>query len=1115
MAEEESRESVATHQTKILEDLNELSTRTDALSKKTDSNSFKTAAKSLDKQRKIDKLKQWQEVEDVDENELYSSGIKKHKGMADRLQATASSLETEMNRDSLNRVMGQRTEESVLYSSGIKSNPTIASSLQATARALEKEIQTDSLNRGISGRMEENAFYNSGIAGMKGVAHSLQATAKSLEKQKKVDKLKQWQEVENVDENELYSSGIKKYRGMADSLHPTVASLEKEILSDSLNQRMNARADKSDLYDQGIMKEKGISNALQPNAQQLQQQQIRDKLAHKIRERSDSNKFGMRGVANALQATAKTLEKQKKIDKLKQWQEVEDVDEEQLYAAGIKKHRGMAASLQPSADALQKEQRKDVLRAQMKKMRAQEGTAARYDDAEIEQETQNIIDSLSEDELNALRATLQRDIGNKNDAIDPQIYVYLNRLIGSRATHDEEEQLPPESPNTQQTMNDIFAEHEQEQQLNHVDMNAAIARRPPLQSLKEHNILKADAAVASNSHATSDRLEQEQIRDKIKKGMRSRTESYQLTSSGILQSRVQSAANALEKQRYRDKLKSDFSQRSSAEDLERKGIMFSSNIAHSLQPNAARLESQLVRLRSAHAKEMKTLRAVITHKDEEIQGMIDAQHALDHEEDHNYKRLLLILRDINTEIASFELNCNCAMIDRVAEANIDGVVNANSALNHKLNKYRQMAHAIAMSATKFTDSIDTIAEYMRDKYVPRKADYKTWTVDDIILWCKSLDNGQFMKHLGALRQGFIESSIRTGELLPDLSVGDLSVTPFNIKSFADKRALIGHFKTLPSHEDDDDDDELPQLMGHKTEQVVESYIAEQKEKQLYGEYYLIRRDILETLSDPQFDDGSWGPILVRLAWHASGTFDASDGSGGCSGASMRFYPEIADPENAGLDLARERLAAIKAKYDDVISYADLWIFASYVAIEAMGGPYIKFRGGRSDDKAKSLCPANGRLPSAEGDAAHIRSVFNRMGFNDEEIVALIGGGHVLGRCHKDRSGYDGPWVDNPTQFSNEYFEELFENKWQQKVIKQTGKTQFRDEKDELMMLPADMVMMSDPQFRKWTQIYYNDKQSFFEHFAAAYKKLTELGCFEQPKLEQKHKEEEEEDQYVD
>eukprot|EP01083_Nonionella_stella_P262360 892177_1 len=96
----------------------------------------------------------------------------------------------------------------------------------------------------------------------------------------------------------------------------------------------------------------------------------------------------------------------------------------------------MAASLQPSADALQKEQRKDVLRAQMKKMRAQEGTAARYDDAEIEQETQNIIDSLSEDELNALRATLQRDIGNKNDAIDPQIYVYLN--------HDEEAQLPPD-----------------------------------------------------------------------------------------------------------------------------------------------------------------------------------------------------------------------------------------------------------------------------------------------------------------------------------------------------------------------------------------------------------------------------------------------------------------------------------------------------------------------------------------------------------------------------------------------------------------------------------------------------------------------------------------------
>ena len=106
----------------------------------------------------------------------------------------------------------------------------------------------------------------------------------------------------------------------------------------------------------------------------------------------------------------------------------------------------------------------------------------------------------------------------------------------------------------------------------------------------------------------------------------------------------------------------------------------------------------------------------------------------------------------------------------------------------------------------------------------------------------------------------------------------------------------------------------------------------------------------------------------------------------------------------------------------------------------MGGPYIKFRSGRSDTKSKSLCPEigmkntththfavkyllinekiccfcrfvlNGRLPEAEDDALRVREIFNRMGFNDQEIVVLIGGGHVLGRCHKDRSGFDGPWV---------------------------------------------------------------------------------------------------------
>lgn len=260
-----------------------------------------------------------------------------------------------------------------------------------------------------------------------------------------------------------------------------------------------------------------------------------------------------------------------------------------------------------------------------------------------------------------------------------------------------------------------------------------------------------------------------------------------------------------------------------------------------------------------------------------------------------------------------------------------------------------------------------------------------------------------------------------------------------------------------------------------------------------------------------------GPILVRLAWHASGTFDKADGSGGCNGASMRFSPEQDDPENAGLEKARLKLEAIKKKYDDEITFADLWIFASYIAIEAMGGPYIRFAAGRSDEKPQSLCPAHGRLPDAEGDGKHIRAIFNRMGFNDQEIVALIGGGHVLGRCHPESSGYEGPWVDNPSlvsicfcleveilgvffvfffkvKFSNEYFEELFENEWEQKTIEETGKVQWKDEGDELMMLRTDMMMIWDEGFLKWSKIYWKNNDRFIDDFATAYKKLTELGC---------------------
>jgi len=227
---------------------------------------------------------------------------------------------------------------------------------------------------------------------------------------------------------------------------------------------------------------------------------------------------------------------------------------------------------------------------------------------------------------------------------------------------------------------------------------------------------------------------------------------------------------------------------------------------------------------------------------------------------------------------------------------------------------------------------------------------------------------------------------------------------------------------------------------------------------------------------------------VRLAWHASGTYDHKSKTGGSSGATMRFEPEAKDGANAGLDKARSFLEPIKAQFPG-ISYADLWTLAASVAIEEMGGPKIDWRAGRTDAASAASCPAQGLLPDAEQGAAHIRTVFYRMGLNDQEIVALIGA-HALGRGHTHCSGYSGPWTRAPTTFSNEFFRELLENKWTEKKWK--GPRQFEDPTGQLMMLPADLAFIQDPKFKEWVVIYRNDQNRFFKDFAAAWKKLIEF-----------------------
>ncbi|KAJ3333363.1 heme peroxidase [Blyttiomyces sp. JEL0837] len=255
------------------------------------------------------------------------------------------------------------------------------------------------------------------------------------------------------------------------------------------------------------------------------------------------------------------------------------------------------------------------------------------------------------------------------------------------------------------------------------------------------------------------------------------------------------------------------------------------------------------------------------------------------------------------------------------------------------------------------------------------------------------------------------------------------------------------------------------------------------------DYQQVYNDIAALLDNNDYDDGSYGPVLVRLAWHAAGTYDKATGTGGSNGATMRFDPEASHGANAGLNVARQLLEPIKKKYPQ-ISYSDLWSLAGVVAIQELGGPVIPWRPGRADAVTAEACTPDGRLPDAAQGQDHLRNIFYRMGFNDQEIVALAGA-HALGRCHTNRSGFDGPWTRAPTTFSNDYFQRLTQERWSER--KWNGPKQFADKTGDLMMLPADMALIKDRAFSKHVYAYAKDSNLFFKDFANAYVKLLELG----------------------
>jgi len=201
----------------------------------------------------------------------------------------------------------------------------------------------------------------------------------------------------------------------------------------------------------------------------------------------------------------------------------------------------------------------------------------------------------------------------------------------------------------------------------------------------------------------------------------------------------------------------------------------------------------------------------------------------------------------------------------------------------------------------------------------------------------------------------------------------------------------------------------------------------------------VKKDLLAVMTDSQdwwpADFGHYGPLFIRMAWHAAGTYRIRDGRGGAGSGQQRFPPLNAWPDNVSLDKARRLLWPTKQKYGRKISWADLMILAGNVALESMGFKTFGFAGGRpdvwepeevywgSEDKwlgdkrytgvrdlenplgavQMGLIYVNPQGPNGNPDpiaaATDIRETFKRMAMNDEETVALIAGGHTFGKTH--------------------------------------------------------------------------------------------------------------------
>jgi catalase-peroxidase len=343
----------------------------------------------------------------------------------------------------------------------------------------------------------------------------------------------------------------------------------------------------------------------------------------------------------------------------------------------------------------------------------------------------------------------------------------------------------------------------------------------------------------------------------------------------------------------------------------------------------------------------------------------------------------------------------------------------------------------------------------------------------------------------------------------------------------------------------------------------------------------LKKDIETTLTTSQdwwpADWGHYGGLMIRMAWHSAGTYRVHDGRGGADGGQQRFEPLNSWPDNANLDKARRLLWPIKQKYGRNVSWADLMILAGNVGLESMGFETLGFAGGRIDDWEADLVywgpeiemlennkryDEDGNLekplaavqmgliyvnpegPNGNNDplsaAADMRESFGRMAMNDEEIVALVAGGHTLGKAHGAKpadcvgpepaaadveeqglgwmnkcgsgngadtmtSGLEGAWTSTPTAWSILYLDNLLRFDWKQ-TNSPAGATQWipTDESAAMLvpdafdsqkrhapiMFTTDLALKQDPGFRKVSERFLKSPKEFDLAFAKAWFKLT-------------------------